>query len=142
VVNEGRANPRQLYINKDTKNDLAASLKEIYKAAGDAGHSRPYSVLQLTHSGRYSIPCGVSAPIVAVANPFLDANLPRIHVISDKELEQLEEKFVDAAEMAMEAGFDAVDIKACHTYLLSELLSAHTRKGPYGEPQPCALQYY
>ena len=132
VVNEGRANPRQLYINKDTKNDLAASLKEFYKAAADAGHSRPYSVLQLTHSGRYSIPCGVPAPIVAVANPFLDANLPRIHVISDKELEQLEEKFVDAAEMAMEAGFDAVDIKACHTYLLSELLSAHTRKGPYG----------
>src|ERR1035437_2712678 len=28
VANEGRANPRQLYINKDTKNDLAASLKE------------------------------------------------------------------------------------------------------------------
>ena len=53
-------------------------------------------------------------------------------MISDEELEQLEERFVSAAEMAAEAGFDAVDIKACHGYLLAELLSAHTREGRYG----------
>ena len=131
VVNEGRANPRQLYINDDTKKDFALSLEEIHKAASDAGHSRPYTVLQLTHSGRYSKPGSAPAPIVAVSNPFLDTSAP-MHVITDEELEQLEDKYVEAAEMATEIGFDAVDIKSCHTYLLSELLSAHTREGRYG----------
>ncbi len=132
VVNEGRANPRQLQINGETRADVAATLKELLEAAKAAGHGRPYSVLQLTHSGRYSRPGSVSAPVVAVPNPFLDARLPDVHVISDEELERLEEKFVSAAELAADAGFDAVDVKACHGYLLSELLSAHTREGRYG----------
>ncbi len=34
--------------------------------------------------------------------------------------------------MAAQAGFDAVDIKACHGYLLSEFLSARTREDRYG----------
>jgi 2,4-dienoyl-CoA reductase-like NADH-dependent reductase (Old Yellow Enzyme family) len=131
VVNEGRAGPRQLYISAETKKGFAVSLEEIHKAASDAGHSRPYSVLQLTHSGRYSKSGDGPAPIVAVANPFLDTKTPQ-RVISDDELERLEDSFVGATEMAAEAGFDAVDIKSCHTYLLSELLSAHTRKGRYG----------
>ncbi len=53
-------------------------------------------------------------------------------VISDDEIEQLEEKFVKAATLAKKAGFHGVDIKACHRYLNSELLSAFTRKGKYG----------
>ena len=31
-----------------------------------------------------------------------------------------------------EIGFDFVDLKQCHRYLLSELLAAKTRSGPYG----------
>ena len=34
--------------------------------------------------------------------------------------------------MAKLAGFDAVDIKSCHGYLLAELSSAYNRKGIYG----------
>jgi 2,4-dienoyl-CoA reductase-like NADH-dependent reductase (Old Yellow Enzyme family) len=132
VVNEGRANPRQLQINKETKDDLATSLREMHEAASTAGHSRPYTVVQLTHSGRWSRPGSAPAPIVAVRNPILDPRLPEVHVITDKELEQLEEKFVEAAEMAAEVGFDAVDVKACHGYLFAELLTAHTREGQYG----------
>jgi 2,4-dienoyl-CoA reductase-like NADH-dependent reductase (Old Yellow Enzyme family) len=131
VVSEGRANPRQLFINENTKEEFAVSRQEINKAAEDAGHAAPFSVLQLTHSGRYSKPDDAPAPIVASANEFLDTKVP-IRVVTDEELEQLEDKFVAAAEMAVEAGFDAIDIKACHTYLLSELLAAHTREGRYG----------
>ena len=42
------------------------------------------------------------------------------------------EAYARAAILAEKAGFDGVDIKACHGYLLSELLSAHTREGKYG----------
>ena len=37
-----------------------------------------------------------------------------------------------AAVVADEAGFDFVDVKHCHGYLLHELLSAVDRPGPYG----------
>ena len=44
----------------------------------------------------------------------------------------LEEAFGEATKLAKEAGFDAVDIKCCHGYLLAELSSAYTRPGNYG----------
>ena len=53
-------------------------------------------------------------------------------IVSDEYLKGLEEKFGEAAFLAKQAGFDAVDVKACHGYLLAELLSAYERPGLYG----------
>ena len=53
-------------------------------------------------------------------------------LLSDQELEQLIEHFVQSALLAREAGFRFVDVKACHGYLIHELLGAHTRPGPFG----------
>ena len=53
-------------------------------------------------------------------------------VISDDDLERLEDDYVEAARLALDAGFRGVDIKATHGYLLSELLSAKRREGRYG----------
>jgi len=61
----------------------------------------------------------------------LDAKdgLPKDYpLISDEELDELESQFVAAAQLAYESGFDAVDIKACHGYLIHELLFSYTRK--------------
>lgn len=135
VVNEGRANPRQLYINREGlesyKNLYEKTINSAQQEFGD--EHRPYTVLQLTHSGRYSKPVDKPEPIIAANNEYLD---PKMHgdyrIISDEELEQLEDKYVEAAELAAEVGIDAVDIKSCHRYLNSELLSAHTREGKYG----------
>ena len=44
----------------------------------------------------------------------------------------MEERFVDAAVLARDIGFDFVDVKQCHTYLLNELLGSKTRLGAYG----------
>lgn len=41
-------------------------------------------------------------------------------------------KFGEAANLAKEAGFDAIDIKSCHGYLLAGLSSAYNRPGIYG----------
>ncbi|SNS10558.1 2,4-dienoyl-CoA reductase [Anaerovirgula multivorans] len=135
VAPEGRANPRHLYIGRENvgtfKKMLDYSLKEGKKANGE--EYKPYTVLQLTHSGRYSRPINVPAPIIAVNNPYLDKKeIQHYHIITDEELRGLEEAYVEAAILAKEAGFDAVDIKCCHRYLCSELLSAHTREGEYG----------
>jgi 2,4-dienoyl-CoA reductase-like NADH-dependent reductase (Old Yellow Enzyme family) len=132
VVNEGRANPRQLLLTEATKNEMSDMLAQSLSAVKAAGHERPYTVLQLTHSGRNSRPTGVPAPMVAAHCPYRDAKFSSVYVMTDDELEALEERYVHAAEMAAEMGFDAVDIKSCHGYLLSELLGARTREGRYG----------
>ena len=59
----------------------------------------------------------------------IDENYP---LLEDDQLKYIQEKFVKSAKLAYKAGFDAVDIKSCHGYLILELLGAKTRKGEYG----------
>ena len=139
VVPEGRASQNQLAINGDnwqTFATLAARIRQVAAASHGDNH-RPVLLMQLTHSGRFSKPRGVAEPIFACRNPFLDERTKvtdECRPISDEALEALEGKFVEAALLAQRAGFDGVDLKACHRYLASELLSAHTREGRYGGP--------
>jgi NADPH-dependent glutamate synthase beta subunit-like oxidoreductase/2,4-dienoyl-CoA reductase-like NADH-dependent reductase (Old Yellow Enzyme family) len=140
VVEEGRANPRQLWIREATLPGFAALVEETLKAALEifGARHRPMLVLQLTHSGRYSRPLRNPAPIIAHHSLYLDPamNLPADYpLISDEELERLEDRYVEAAECARRAGFDAVDVKACHRYLISELHASFTRANSvYGGP--------
>ena len=89
-------------------------------------------ILQLNHSGRYSNLNGKKYPIRAYHNDELDNAISVKRedgvIISDEELKEIKEVWVQKAILAKEAGFDGVDIKACHGYLISELLSAHNRK--------------
>ena len=135
VVPEGRANVRQLVINKDTAGDLARLLEHARRAHREefGGSDDLLEPLQLTHSGRYSVP----ARIIGYHNPLIDRKTntpPDYPLISDDRLEWLEDEYVDAAKLALEAGFRAVDIKSTHGYLVSELLGARTRPGRYGGP--------
>ncbi len=132
---DGRANPHQLVIDGSTVADLAALRAELVDAHRAAGASTDDLVvgLQLTHSGRWSRPAGTPEPLVAYRHPVLDRRLPgALHVLSDGELDDLVGEFVAAAVRAGEAGFDFVDVKHCHGYLLHELLSAVDRPGRYG----------
>ena len=53
-------------------------------------------------------------------------------MVTDEYLDSLIGRYVYSAKLAQEVGFDGVDIKGCHRYLINELLAAHTRKGKYG----------
>ncbi len=130
VVEEARANTRQLAINPDTAPDLEKLLRQTRAAHREVyGTDRDLvSILQLTHSGRWSHP----TPIVAVNHPVLDKLKSSVRLISDSELEQLEQTYAERAKLALEIGFDGVDLKMCHGYLGNELLGAHLRPGPYG----------
>jgi len=135
VENDGRANPRQLLLS----NENAGSFKKLFDDSMKAAQERfgqnfkPYTVIQLTHSGRYSRPSANAEPLAAVKNPYLDKKLTvEPEIITDSRLEVLEDSFLRAALLAQEIGFDAVDIKSCHGYLISEMLSAYNRSGCYG----------
>lgn len=137
VVPEGRASSRQLWINDQNVAEFAALRKEMRDAyrGTHGGAPEPLLIMQLTHSGRFSRPSGTSAPLIAYHNPILDETMrvdPRLEPVDDPYIESLEEAFARAAVLARDAGFHGVDIKACHRYLSSELLSAYGREGPYG----------
>lgn len=135
VENDGRANPRQLLLSPEN----AGSFKKLFDDSMKAAHERfgqsfrPYTVIQLTHSGRYSRPDGQPKPLAAARNVYLDEKLTvKPEIVSDNRLEALEDSFLRAALLAEEIGFDAVDIKSCHGYLISDMLSAYERYGNYG----------
>ena len=137
VVPEGRANPRQLWLHEKSKAAFAALTGRILRVASDehGPERRPMLVAQLTHSGRYARPGRERHPIIAQHDPCRDEHmkLPADWpVVTDEYLDELQDRYVDAARLAFDAGFDAVDIKACHGYLVSELLCGHRRAGKYG----------
>ena len=53
-------------------------------------------------------------------------------LLTDDDLQRIEDQYLEAARRAAAIGVDFVDIKQCHRYLLSELLAARTRPGRYG----------
>jgi NADPH2 dehydrogenase len=105
VTPDGRANPRQLCLGPTSPDDLVElhSLLSPMQATS----------LQLTHSGRWSL-----APAPGRRDALLDKR--RTGDLCDTS--RLADAYVAAAMLARDAGFDFVDVKACHGYLLHELL--------------------
>jgi len=139
VRHDGRANPRQLMINEATADDLRALRQALVDAHAESfGRTDDLLVgLQLTHSGRFCKPNADDRPEprIAYRHPLLDRRVglpPDAPVLTDAEIEDIAACMVRAAGLARRAGFDFVDVKHCHGYLGHELLSAHTRPGPFG----------
>jgi 2,4-dienoyl-CoA reductase-like NADH-dependent reductase (Old Yellow Enzyme family) len=131
AINEkGRANDQQLFLNERTVGDFSLLINRMREEADEGGTPSPYLVLQLSHAGRFG-----DHKIIAIHDEKLDKLAkvePSCPVISDRELEELESAYVNVARLAKQAGFDAVDVKSCHRYLLSELLGAREREDKFG----------
>lgn len=138
---DGRANPHQLHLadgpdaEARAAEDLGALRAEVLEGRREIGVAEDIGPigLQLTHSGRWSRPDGPPAPRPATRDPLLDARAGGDEpLLTDDELRAIADRYVVAARAAAAAGFDFVDVKACHGYLLHELLGATGRPGPYG----------
>ena len=134
VMEEGRANPRQLYINETNLDNFKRQVEEIKETALKTNGYEPIVIMQATHSGRYSKPNGIPAPLIAYNNPIFEKDNPisSDRIVTDEYLDRVGAALVNGALLAEKAGFDGVDIKCCHRYLNSELLSAFNRAGKYG----------
>jgi len=141
VQADGRANPNQTLATAENRDGLAALLTEL-----QAGHQQQTGSLdgllvglQLTHSGRFCKPHDKKRfePRIAYHHPLLDEKYgidPQNQSIvwTDEGLETLIDNYVAAAKLASQVGYQFVDVKACHGYLLHELLSARIRPGKFG----------
>ncbi len=129
VCPEGRTNPGQMMLTAENLHLFKALIAELKETAKKKCGVNPVFILQLTHSGRQSI-----IPMIAYRHPLYEEKRPvgNDSIASDEYLDTLPEKYAHSAKLAVEAGFDGVDVKSCHGYLFQEFLSAFNRKGRYG----------
>lgn len=140
VQPDGRANPHQTLATPENQRGLAALLETLRTAHRERFETTDdlWVGLQLTHSGRFSKPnLGRLEPRIAYHHPLLDAKFgidPQDDSVvwTDDDLERLIDRYVAAAALARAVGFQFVDVKACHGYLLHEFLSARDRPGRFG----------
>ncbi|RMF41427.1 MAG: NADH:flavin oxidoreductase [Planctomycetota bacterium] len=141
VQPRGRANPNQTLAVPQNAAGLEKLLQRLRESHRQAMGSEEGLLvgLQLTHSGRFCKPHDHHRwePLIAYHHPLLDAKFgidpaDASVVITDDDVARLIDDYVAAAKTAEKVGFQFVDIKACHGYLLHEFLSARSRPGPYG----------
>ena len=143
VCPEGRANPNQLMMTEATAAAVGALRRSLLESASEAGHAPPVVGLQLTHSGRWARAAaeresgakGRPAPRIAFRHPLLDRRVQIADdaaILRDDEVDALIAAFARAAKLAWNEGFDFVDLKHCHGYLLHEFLAARARDGRFG----------
>lgn len=140
VQSDGRANPNQTMALPSNRAGLSTLREELLKAHAESfgGTDDLVVGLQLTHSGRFCRPNSKQLePRIAYHHPLLDEKFgidPADDgvVWTDDDLERLIDNYVAAARLACEVGFQFVDVKSCHGYLLHEFLSARRRSGKFG----------
>lgn len=138
---DGRSNSKQLMLTEENQKEFKKLNDLIKQSARETHHHEVFTVLQLNHSGRYSKQFSEKTGFLIPNAKIMSHKLPldeklglseEYTLLTDDELEKLIELYVKAARLAKQAGYDAVDIKACHGYLLSESFSCFYRKGKFG----------
>jgi 2,4-dienoyl-CoA reductase-like NADH-dependent reductase (Old Yellow Enzyme family) len=139
VSHDAKANPNQLVLNEQTLPDFI----ELRRLIDDIHREKYGKVtdlfvgLQLTHSGRFCKPNSHTKfeSQTLYRHPILDHKFhvdPEKQILSDQQIDEIVQKYIDGAVLAQKAGFHFIDIKHCHGYLGHEFLSAVVREGKYG----------
>ena len=127
VCRSGLSFERQLWMRPE----IVPELKKLTDAIHAEG---AMASIQLGHCGNMShrkicgcMPYGASSGFNLYSPTF-------VHGMNHKEIDEVVVAYGKAVELAIEAGFDAVEIHAGHGYLISQFLSPYTnhRKDEYG----------
>jgi len=119
---DGRLSKRQLGIYDDS---LVSGLEKLSSKVHATGTP---VVIQINHAGRAaSMEITGMQPVA----PSLSGNAQELRI---EEIEALVETFATAAERAMRAGFDGVEVHGAHGFLLNQFFSplANRRRDKYG----------
>lgn len=122
IARDGRARNNQLLVTEETAKSLEGLVKEIR-----AINKGVLFLFQLDHAGRLGV-----AGLSNLVSAYPTGN-PNIHLLTEKELEDLRDRVVQSAVIAYQVRADGIDIKHAHGFLFAELLRpANTRADRYG----------
>jgi len=120
---DGRLSERQLGIYNDS---LIGGLKKLASKIHATGTP---VVIQINHAGR------AAKMEITGMKPIAPSSTGEAEEIRDDEIEALVAAFAMAAERAVRAGFDGVEVHGAHGFLLNQFLSPLTnlRRDKYGD---------
>jgi NADPH2 dehydrogenase len=127
----GRSEKNQLGISTDSHIEGLQRLAQVIRASGSLAG------IQLTHGGGKSereLTGGRLMAPSAISVPVKDRILETPDAMSQEEIQEWKFAFVKAADRAVEAGFDLVELHSAHGYGLNQWLSPITnqRNDDYG----------
>ncbi len=121
VSPEGRTYRHQIWMRRDALPGLRR-LCEAVHAEGAA------AAIQLVHAGWFANPRASGAPALAPSRVFSPYGMGFPRAMAAADFDRLRATYADAARLAVDAGFDALEIHMGHGYLLSQFLSPHTNR--------------
>lgn len=131
AMEEGRANTRQLYINKKTLDSFKAQVENIKETAIKANGYEPIVIMQCTHSGRYSKPHGVPEPLIAYNNPIFEKDdpIPSDRIVTDEYLDRVKDALSAAPNWLKRRGLTALTLNAATDTLTASCSLRITGRG-------------
>jgi len=114
ISEEGKIRDKDLGIWKDEHIEPLSKIVKVVKAAGAV------IGIQLNHAGSKAEMINIDKIGATMYYDYLDQK--RLSLITKNQIKEIEEKFVQGAFRAKEAGFDFVEIHGAHGYLINQLL--------------------
>ncbi len=124
---DGRAFENEIWMRKEIIPDLQKLTNTVHNEGAAAS-------IQLGHCGYFASKKVIEKTPVGASRKFNLFRLSYCHEMSEKQIEEKVEDFGKAAQMAKQAGFNAIEVHAGHGYLLSQFISPWTnhRRDKYG----------
>jgi 2,4-dienoyl-CoA reductase-like NADH-dependent reductase (Old Yellow Enzyme family) len=127
VSSDGRTYKHQIHMRDEARDGL--------RRLTDAVHGEgALAAVQLGHAGWFSNPKATKQPNLGPSRVFSPYALTFSKAMTPDDLERVRADYARAALLAVDAGFDALEIHMGHGYLLSQFLSPYTnrRNDDYG----------
>ena len=131
VEKTGRTLADQIWLRPEVVADLRAVTDAVHTAGGKIS-------AQITHGGSFVTGTFVPAPLQSASGGLNAAGLLCGNVfrraMNRRDMDAMVARFVEGAELCVEAGFDAVEIHMGHGYLLNQFISPmdNRRKDEFG----------
>ncbi|MBQ9437829.1 MAG: NADH:flavin oxidoreductase [Lachnospiraceae bacterium] len=129
VRKDGMASPTQLSSSRDSDIEGLKRLADILHRNGST------AILQINHAGcgasqsfTGEVPVSPSGISVTCGWPNAKPQPDVPKVLSVSEIHELEDAYIKAAERAMKAGYDGINLHSAHAYLLCQFYSPITNK--------------
>jgi 2,4-dienoyl-CoA reductase-like NADH-dependent reductase (Old Yellow Enzyme family) len=121
VAKDGRTDRHQLLWGEKSLPGM--------RALTDAVHAEGAAVsAQVGHGGPVANARVNRAPVLAPSRQLHKVSMSFSHAITREQIQRVTGEYVEAARLAIEAGFDAIEVHLGHNYLLSSFLSPALNK--------------